>query len=129
MKFASTKLSFFQQKRINVLADAILDMNEAEEECLWQTFRDRNEQAFGVDPALFSDFVPKIEKKEEWPELSPEALNFFKSMATQGQFPGGFVNMIMEGRTVELIPSGMAPVGGKAAGKAAAVHAAAFLGQ
>lgn len=119
MKFAATKLTPYQQKRINVLADAILDMNEAEEEYLWRSFRDKNEQAFGVDPALFSDFVPKIEKKEEWPELAAESLNFFKAMATQGEFPGGFVSMIMEGRTVELIPSGMAPTGGRPSGPAA----------
>ena len=116
LQLASSKLTDFQQKRINLLADAILDMSDVEQQVLWQRYRDANEAGFGLDPAMFSDFYPKLDGLD----AQPENLDFFKTMAMSGGFPGGFVESIIEGKTVDLFPAGVALGGGSSSGGAAA---------
>jgi len=98
---------------VNVVADAILALNPSERAYLWESFRQQNEKLFGIDPALFADFLPKIEKTQtgEWPELTPDSTNFLKDMQVAGSFPLGFVEMVIQGKTVDLLPSG-ASIGG-----------------
>ena len=98
-----------------MLADAILDMTDIEQEVLWQKYRDTNEAGFGLDPAMFSDFYPKLDGLDP----SPENLDFFKTMAMSGGFPGGFVESVIEGKTVDLFPAGVALGGGGGSSAAA----------
>ena len=91
-----------------MLADAILDMTDIEQDVLWQKYRDASDAAFGLDPAMFSDFYPKLDGLDP----SPENLDFFKTMAMSGGFPGGFVESVIEGKTVDLFPAGVALGGG-----------------
>ena len=91
-----------------MLADAILDMTDIEQDVLWQKYRDANDAGFGLDPAMFSDFYPKLDGLDP----SPENLDFFKTMAMSGGFPGGFVESVIEGKTVDLFPAGVALGGG-----------------
>jgi ribosomal protein L7/L12 len=101
---------------VNVVADAILSLTETEQAYLWENFRQQNEQLFGIDPLLFGDFSPKIDPIDsgEWPELTPKSLAFVKDMQGAGGFPLGFVEMVLSGRTVDLLPSG-ASIGGSSA--------------
>jgi hypothetical protein len=97
---AASKLTDFQTKRLNILAEAILDLSPLEQEVLWRKYRDTSEEMFGLDPAMFSECYPKVEGAE----MTEQHLDFFKHMSMSGGFPGGFVDSIIEGKTADLFP-------------------------
>ncbi|OMJ91074.1 hypothetical protein SteCoe_6432 [Stentor coeruleus] len=90
---ASEKLSTFQNHRVNVLAEAIISLTPEEKAYLWQAYRDTQIECLGLDPAMFSDFFPKIEENNEF-DLS--------SIALPQHSPAGLVKKVLKGEKVNL---------------------------
>lgn len=89
------------------MADAILNLSEAEKVYLWEAFSKCDDEPSANREAIFRDYSPKIDKinSGEWPELSPAATKFMQDMQSGGGFPMGFVEMVVSGRTKDLLPS------------------------
>jgi len=82
----------------------LANFTEEEQRHLWQLYRDYNKEALGTDPALSTDLLPKLKKGTEWPELNAEAIDF--SRIGVPDFQGGFVETVLQGNLVDLLPSG-----------------------
>jgi ribosomal protein L7/L12 len=66
LESASQKLDSFQSYRVNILSQAIKSLSQDEREYIWQAYRDSQVQGLGVDPGLFADFFPKLQKDSEY---------------------------------------------------------------
>lgn len=97
LRLAASKLSKFQLNRINVLSQAISELNEEDQAVLWQLFRDKHQETIGLDPALFRDFAPKLQKHNEWPVLTPENFEILKNIKANMSFQGGFIDSVISG--------------------------------
>ena len=51
--------------RAKLLSQAIKSLTPEEREVLWQSYRDSETKGLGIDPALFSDFYPKMSQGNE----------------------------------------------------------------
>lgn len=92
------------------MAEGILSLSEAERAYMWENFRRLNERLTGIDPNLFNDFYPKLDKTPSgnWPELKADSLDFHRDM----RFPSGsqlsLVKRVLSGETIDFFPKGAA---------------------
>ncbi|CAG9323984.1 unnamed protein product [Blepharisma stoltei] len=96
-KAALASLSPFQLNKVNLLTEVINEMSEEEQQILYQLFRDKYQETVGVDPALYNDFTPKIQKAKDWPELTPDNFEILKNIKVNINFQGGFLEKVISG--------------------------------
>lgn len=75
------------------MAKAIISLSPEEKAYLWQAYRDTQIECLGVDPAMFSDFFPKLEENNEF-DLT--------SIALPLQSPAGLVKKVLKGEKIQL---------------------------
>lgn len=122
---AASTLSPAQKSRIALLVQATLELTEEEREVANRRVRDCIEQSIGVDPALYSDFAPKIEQSADghWPEWKEGSFNVEKYLGAVKNIPAGVIDSVATGWKIPLMSQAAAAPAKAPAAQAAKVEA------